>query len=90
MKDVFKALADPNRLKIVECLSSMCQSVNDIAEQAGLSQPLTSHHLKTLRSVGIVRLEGTYATTRFYCLTDETILEVIRLCRQFLLNREKA
>lgn len=65
MQDVFKALADTNRLKIVEGLTTKCQSVTEIAEQAGLSQPLTSHHLKTLRTAGIVRME-VQATFRYY------------------------
>ena len=55
---VFKALADANRLKILEVLSLDCRSVNDIAEVAGLSQPLTSHHLKVLTKVGITRAES--------------------------------
>ncbi|KUO59908.1 MAG: hypothetical protein APF84_03270 [Gracilibacter sp. BRH_c7a] len=54
----FKALADANRLKILEVLSLDCRSVNDIAEIAGLSQPLTSHHLKVLTKVGITRAES--------------------------------
>ena len=57
-QSVFKALADANRLKILEVLSLDCRSVNDIAEVAGLSQPLTSHHLKVLTKVGITRAES--------------------------------
>lgn len=64
-QDVFKALADANRLRIVEGLSTKCQSVTEIAEEVGLSQPLTSHHLKTLRTAGIVRME-VRATFRYY------------------------
>jgi len=54
----FKALSDANRLRIIEVLSLECKSVNDIAELAGLSQPLTSHHLKVLTKVGITRAES--------------------------------
>lgn len=85
VQDVFKALSDPNRLKIVVELSSQCQSVNEISDSAGLSQPLTSHHLKALRKAGVVRQE-IRATSRYYCLTDEAILEMIRLCEKFVSN----
>lgn len=54
----FKALADANRLKIIEVLSLECKSVNEIAELAGLSQPLASHHLKVLTKIGITRAES--------------------------------
>lgn len=54
---LFKALADANRLCIIEVLSKECKSVNEIAEAAGLSQPLTSHHLKVLKKIGIARVE---------------------------------
>lgn len=64
-QDVFKALADVNRLNIVEKLSTTCQSVTEIAEQVGLSQPLTSHHLRALRMAGIVRME-IRANFRYY------------------------
>lgn len=58
IQQVFKVLADVNRLRIVEALSKECESVNMIAERAGISQPLTSHHLKELKKVGIARVEN--------------------------------
>ena len=60
-----KALADENRLHIVEVLAKECKSVNEIAEAAGLSQPLTSHHLKVLKNAGIARVENR-ASFNFY------------------------
>lgn len=63
--EVFRALGDSNRLKIVNGLLLECQNVNEISEEIGLSQPLTSHHLKILRAVGIVRME-IQATFRYY------------------------
>ena len=49
-----KAVAEPDRLRIVQCLRGGPQSVGDIAQQ--LHQPLanTSHHLKALRKAGLV------------------------------------
>lgn len=65
MQQIFKVLADINRLRIVEVLSKECKSVNEIAEKAGISQPLASHHLKMLKKVGIARFES-QATFNFY------------------------
>lgn len=67
-KDVqqfLKALADENRLHIIEALSIECKSVNELAEIAGLSQPLASHHLKVLKNAGIARVENR-ASFNFY------------------------
>lgn len=58
IQQVFKALAEVNRLRIIEVLSTECRSVNEIAKAAGLSQPLTSHHLKVLKKMGIARVEN--------------------------------
>ena len=65
IQQVFKVLADGNRLRIVEALSKECRSVNEIAEKAGISQPLASHHLKMLKKAGIARFESR-ATFNFY------------------------
>ncbi len=58
IQQVFKVLADENRLKIVEALSKECESVNEIARKAGISQPLASHHLKILKNAGLARYES--------------------------------
>jgi DNA-binding transcriptional ArsR family regulator len=65
IQQLLKALADESRLHIVEVLAKECKSVNEIAEAAGLSQPLTSHHLKVLKNAGIARVENR-ASFNFY------------------------
>ncbi|MDD3928065.1 MAG: metalloregulator ArsR/SmtB family transcription factor [bacterium] len=53
--DVFKALGDPTRLRIVEMLShseEIC--VCKITEELGMTQPAISHHLSTLKHAGLV------------------------------------
>jgi ArsR family transcriptional regulator, arsenate/arsenite/antimonite-responsive transcriptional repressor len=49
-----KALADVNRLRIVQRLSSGAASVTELIDHVGLSQPLVSWHLGKLRASGIV------------------------------------
>ncbi|MGH2658420.1 MAG: ArsR/SmtB family transcription factor [Actinomycetota bacterium] len=54
---VFKALADPHRVRIVNLLANaegpVC--VCDITPQLGLSQPTVSFHLKKLVAAGLLR-----------------------------------
>ena len=62
---VFKALADPNRVRIFNQLvtSSQPVCVCDITAHVRLSQPTTSFHLKKLVSAGLLLREqrGTWA-----------------------------
>ena len=49
-----KALADVNRLRIVQRLAGGESTVTELIGHVGLSQPLVSHHLKRLRVAGLV------------------------------------
>jgi DNA-binding transcriptional ArsR family regulator len=51
---VHKALADVNRLRIVQRLAEGEASVSDLIDRVGLSQPLVSWHLGRLRHAGLV------------------------------------
>ncbi|HUS98763.1 MAG TPA: metalloregulator ArsR/SmtB family transcription factor [Candidatus Thermoplasmatota archaeon] len=59
--DVFKALADPTRLKILECIRKGEKCICEIIPYTGKSQPNVSQHLKVLKNAGIVdeRKDGT-------------------------------
>jgi DNA-binding transcriptional ArsR family regulator len=59
------ALADPNRLRIVELLRNGPRSVNEIVEQLQLSQPLVSKHLRVLSQAGLVKVHPS-AQKRIY------------------------
>jgi DNA-binding transcriptional ArsR family regulator len=52
---VHKALADVNRLRIVQRLATGEATVSELIEQVGLSQPLVSWHLARLRIAGLVQ-----------------------------------
>jgi ArsR family transcriptional regulator len=55
MADLFKALSDPTRLKIINLLTeSQNLCVGIIAERTGMSQPAISQHLKVLKTAGIL------------------------------------
>jgi ArsR family transcriptional regulator len=52
---VHKALADVNRLRIVQRLAEGDATVSDLIERIGLSQPLVSWHLGRLRTAGLIQ-----------------------------------
>ena len=58
----FKALADPNRLKIIGLLAQQDLSVEQMAEMLGISSSTASHHLARLSKAGLVsaRAESYY------------------------------
>lgn len=58
--DLFKALGDETRLKILDMLSCGELCACELIEGLDLSQPTISHHMKTLQNVGLVsgRREG--------------------------------
>jgi ArsR family transcriptional regulator len=55
LADFFKALADPNRLRIVNILSHRSVCVCDLQSILDLSQPFISRHLAYLRKAGLVQ-----------------------------------
>lgn len=52
---IFQSLADPTRARIVYALTRGEHSVGDLAAIAGTSPSATSHHLKSLRDLRIVK-----------------------------------
>lgn len=58
MVAAFRALGDPNRLEIFRLLAAQAEPVCacDVVDRFGLSQPTISHHLRTLREAGLVKV----------------------------------
>lgn len=71
---VFKALADPGRVQIVNLLANASEPVCvcDLMPQLGLSQGTVSFHLRKLLDVGLLTREqrGTWA---YYSLNRESL-----------------
>lgn len=49
-----RAIADPNRLKILCVLQSGLKCVCEIVPAVGITDKLASHHLKQLKSIGLL------------------------------------
>ena len=60
--EIFRALADPTRLRILALLRAMELSVGELAQVLGQSQPRVSRHVKILTDVGLAdrRKEGSW------------------------------
>lgn len=57
-----RAIADPNRLKIICVLRKGAKCVCEIVPAVGISDKLASHHLKQLKSMGLLveKREGNF------------------------------
>ncbi|PSL00436.1 DNA-binding transcriptional ArsR family regulator [Haloactinopolyspora alba] len=72
----FRALADANRRAILTVVRSGPRPVGQIADQLGLSQQTTSHHLGVLRTAGLA--SATKAGTRHLFAVDTDGLAAVR------------
>ena len=92
---IFRALGDPSRLAIFELVRDCCDqdvgqsatdlrnSVSEIAKQFALSLSTVSHHLKELRTAGLIKCER--QGQHIFCSVDP---EVVGLVEQFLRGSE--
>jgi DNA-binding transcriptional ArsR family regulator len=56
-RDVFQAIADPNRRQIIDLLSKEPMTLNAIADKFHISRPAVSQHIKHLTECGVVEVE---------------------------------
>lgn len=75
--EVLKALAEPARWRIIERLGSEELCVCHLVEDLGIPQPLVSHHLKALRSAGVVESER-YKQWIYYRLRPDALADLGR------------
>jgi DNA-binding transcriptional ArsR family regulator len=71
----FSALADPNRLHIVELLRDRPRPVGEIVDRLHLNQPQVSKHLKVLSDAGLVAVHP-QANQRIYELSPKRFKEL--------------
>ena len=85
--DVFKALSDPNRLKLLYLLMDGEKCVSDLLPFFDILQPTVSVHLLMLEDIGLlnVRRDG---RKRYYSLADENVLLLIdKFCERILTKK---
>ncbi len=86
---VFSALADPTRAKIIQVLARRDMSAGEIAKRFPVSRPAVSRHLRVLRKAHLVRSRGE-AQRRVYSLNPAGLDEVekwVAQCREMWNSR---
>ncbi len=73
--DVFGALANPVRRRLLEALRDGPRAAGDLAGRFSLSRPAVSEHLQVLRRAQLVR-EEPRGRQRFYHLVADPLAEV--------------
>jgi len=92
MAEIFKALSNPNRLKIFLRLTTCCRPgtvglyetdaevdamfVGDLGRDLDVGKPTVSHHIKELRRVGIIRTER--RGQNIACWVDPDIIDALK------------
>lgn len=73
---LFRALGNASRISLLLELMEQPHSVSDLAERVGLTQPLTSQHLRVMADRGLVAStrEG---RTVIYRLADRHVVHVL-------------
>ena len=74
---IFALLGDAGRLQLVLRCMERPQTVSELAEAAGMSQSLTSHHLRHLRDQRILASER-HGRHIFYTIDDDHISGVVQ------------
>jgi DNA-binding transcriptional ArsR family regulator len=76
--DVFEALADPTRRRVVQLLGTRPHRAGELADATGMSQPAMSRHLKILLTSGIVKDDRVPedARVRLFRLEPESLVAV--------------
>lgn len=75
MIKTLNALAEPNRLHIMEFLQDGPHSVGEIVDQLGLHQPQVSKHLRVLVEAGLLEVERE-AQRRIYKIRPQPFQEL--------------
>ncbi len=73
--EMFAALGEPNRFRIVELLRTGPRPVNDIRGRLKLRQSQVSQHLKVLKDAGVVAAEPR-AQQRLYALRPQPLKQL--------------
>ncbi len=83
MAQLFKAMADPNRLRILRALEQEEMCVCDLARFLGVSESAVSHQLRLLRQLHLVsnRRDG---PVLYYRLNDEHVRRLMELALEHI------
>lgn len=78
LADLFSALSDPTRLRIISVLLEGEMNVGDIAAQLAMTESAVSHQLRGLRYMRLVRSRKNGRQV-FYSLDDDHVAKLYRM-----------
>ena len=78
LSDLYKALGDRTRLKLLMALLDGEMCVCDLAATLGVTESAVSHQLRRLRGLALVKSRRS-AQVLFYSLNDDHIFDLIRV-----------
>ena len=83
--DVYGAIADPTRRRMLDLLSARPMPATTLAEEFAVSQPAVSRHLRALREAGLVSVSGqhTDGRVRLYRVDPRPLRDVERWLASF-------
>src|SRR6186997_100315 len=82
MENALRAIAEPNRRRILELVDARERSAGEIAAEFSITRPAVSQHLTVLKSAGLVaeRREG---TRRLYSVRREGFADLLAFLDKF-------
>ena len=84
MTQMFKALGDEKRLKVLRHLSTGPKTLGELTEYLGLAKSTTHHHLRSLRAAGLVLYGMNDDDENSFEFRKEVLPEALRLIGQYL------
>jgi ArsR family transcriptional regulator len=78
LADLFGALSDPTRLRIISVLLEGERNVGELAAQLAMTESAVSHQLRGLRQLRLVRSRKDGRQV-FYALDDDHVAKLYRL-----------
>jgi DNA-binding transcriptional ArsR family regulator len=77
LANLFEALSDPTRIRIISALIEGEIGVGDLVERIGLTKSAVSHQLRGLRDKRIIRTRK-QGRNVFVCIDDEHVVELFK------------
>lgn len=79
--DLFKAMGNPVRIRVLELLSEREWAVGEMTTELGVGASGLSQHLAVLRGAGLVQARRA-ASTVYYSLTTPRVADLLAVGRQ--------
>ncbi|MEW6028409.1 MAG: ArsR/SmtB family transcription factor [Chloroflexota bacterium] len=78
LAELFSALSDTSRIRIIAMLMDGEKSVNALAQGLGMTDSAVSHQLRGLRQMHLVRARKAGRQV-FYCLDDDHVAKLFHM-----------